>query len=267
MRSSERTKAWRISVGVPHAGEKVLPMLVLVCVFVLALAAGALGGLVGTGSSLVLLPVLVSLYGPREAIPMMGIAAVMANVGRVAAWWSQIRWRPVFVYTASGAPAAALGAHTLLTISPRIIDGFLGVFFLMMIPIRRVMVARAWRVRLWQLGVAGAAVGFLTGVVLSTGPLSVPIFTGYRLSGGAFLGSEAASALALYGAKLATFGQAGSLTTDLVTRGLVIGAALMVGPFLTRKIVQRLRTRTYARLIDAVLVVAGCGMAIATVIG
>lgn len=242
-------------------------MLALVCVFVLALGAGALGGLVGTGSSLVLLPVLVLFYGPRAAVPMMGIAAVMANVGRVAAWWSRIRWRPVLTYTASGAPAAALGAHTLLTISPMIVDGFLGVFFLVMIPIRRAMMARSWRVRLWQLALAGAVVGFLTGVVLSTGPLSVPIFTGYGLSGGAFLGSEAASALGLYAAKLATFGQAGSLTTDLVVRGLAIGAALMVGPFLTRSVVQRLRARTYALLIDLVLVVAAGGMFVALVAG
>ncbi|BBY64686.1 sulfite exporter TauE/SafE family protein [Mycolicibacterium helvum] len=238
-------------------------MVALVCVFVLALGAGALGGLVGTGSSLVLLPVLVVLYGPRAAVPMMGIAAVLANVGRVVAWWSRIRWRPVFAYTASGAPAAALGAHTLLTISPKIIDGFLGVFFLVMIPIRRAMVARAWRLRLWHLALAGAVVGFLTGVVLSTGPLSVPIFTGYGLSGGTFLGSEAASALGLYTAKLATFGQAGSLKTDLVVRGLAIGAALMIGPFLTRRFVQRLQDRTYALLIDAVLVAAGCGMFLA----
>jgi uncharacterized protein len=43
-----------------------------------------------------------------------------------------------------------------------------------MIPVRRIMTARAWRVRLWHLGVAGAVVGFLTGLVLSTGPLSAP---------------------------------------------------------------------------------------------
>jgi len=248
---------------VPHAGEKVLPMLAFVGVFVLALGAGALGGLIGTGSSLVLLPVLVLLYGPRAAVPMMAIAAVLANIGRVAAWWSQIRWRPVLAYTASGGPAAVLGAHTLLTISPKIIDAFLGVFFLVMIPIRRTMVRQAWRVRLWHLGIAGAVVGFLTGVVLSTGPLSVPIFTGYGLSGGAFLGSEAASALGLYAAKLATFGQAGSLTTDLVLDGLAIGAALMVGPFFVRRVVRRLHPRGYARLIDLVLVAAAAGMFIA----
>jgi hypothetical protein len=38
--------------------------------------------------------------------------------------------------------------------------------------------------------VVGAVVGFLTGMALSTGPASVPVFTAYRLSGGAFLGTE-----------------------------------------------------------------------------
>jgi len=107
-------------------------------------------------------------------------------------------------------------------------------------------------------------VGFLTGLVLSTGPLSVPVFTGFGLSGGAFLGSEAASALLLYTAKLATFGQFGVLTTSLVVRGMVVGAALMIGPFLTRTIVRRLRPHAYTLLIDTVLVAAAAGMFIAT---
>jgi len=133
-----------------------------------------------------------------------------------------------------------------------------------MIPTRRVMTARAWRVRLWHFGIAGAAVGFLTGPVLSTGPLSVPVFTGFGLSGGAFLGSEAASALLLYAAKLATFGQLGALTTTLVVRGMAIRAALMIGPFLTRAMVRRLHPHAYTVLIDLVLVAAAAGMFIAT---
>ncbi len=70
-------------------------MLILVLLFALALLAGVLGGIVGTGSSMVLLPPLVLLYGPRVAVPVMAIAAVLGNVGRVAAWWRQIRWPPV----------------------------------------------------------------------------------------------------------------------------------------------------------------------------
>jgi uncharacterized protein len=235
-------------------------MSALIVLFVLALAAGALGGLVGTGSSLVLLPPLVMMYGPRIAVPVMGIAAVMANIGRVAAWWRQIHWRPVLAYATPGTPAAVLGAHTLLTVSPALVDGLLGAFFLLMIPVRRIVAARQWRVRLWQLTVAGAVVGFLTGMIRSTGPLSVPVFTGYGLSGGGFLGSEAASALLLYAGKMVTFGQLGALGTVVLARGLTIGTALMIGPFLARPLVRRVRARTYALLIDLVLLVAAAGM-------
>lgn len=239
-------------------------MLATAVLFLVALAAGALGGLVGTGSSLVLLPILVSMYGPRVAVPVMGIAAVMANVGRVAAWWRQIRWRPVLAYALPGTPAAVVGAHTLLTISQTVVDGVLAAFFLAMVPVRRIVAARQWRVRLWQLSVAGVIIGFLTGMILSTGPLSVPVFTGYGLSGGAFLGCEAASALVLYLGKMATFGQLGALTGSVVVRGLDIGAALMIGPFLARRLVRRVQPHTYALLIDLVLLTAAAGMAVAT---
>lgn len=238
-------------------------MFALTVLFLVALGAGALGGLVGTGSSLVLLPILVMIYGPRVAVPVMGIAAVMANVGRVAAWWRQIQWRPVLAYAVPGTPAAVIGAHTLLTISQTVVDGLLGVFFLAMVPVRRIVAARQWRVRLWQLAVAGAVVGFLTGLILSTGPLSVPVFTGSGLSGGAFLGSEAASSLLLYAGKMATFGQLGALTGTVLVRGLAIGTALMIGPFLAGTIVRRVRPHTYALLIDLVLVAAAAGMFIA----
>ncbi|BBZ44750.1 sulfite exporter TauE/SafE family protein [Mycobacterium parmense] len=239
-------------------------MLTYVWLFLIALCAGALGGLVGTGSSLVLLPVLVVMYGPRVAVPVMGIAAVMANVGRVLAWWKQIRWRPVLAYAVPGTPAAVLGAHTLLTVPQSVVENALGGFFLLMIAVRRIVAARRWRMRLWQLGVAGGVVGFLTGLVLSTGPLSVPVFTGYGLTGGAFLGTEAASAMVLYVAKMATFGQFGVLTHTVIIRGVAIGAALMLGPFLARPLVRRLHTRTYGLLIDLVLGVAGIGTLVAT---
>jgi uncharacterized protein len=45
---------------------------------------------------------------------------------------------------------------------------------------------------------------------------------------------------------------------------MAVGAALMIGPFLTRTIVRRLRPHAYTLVIDAVLVAAAAGMFIAT---
>jgi uncharacterized protein len=240
-------------------------MLAIVLLFLIAIFAGVLSGVVGTGSSLLLLPALVWLYGPRVAVPVMGIAAVMGNIGRVVAWWRRIAWRPVVAYALPGVPAAALGAHTLLTIPPAVVDGALAAFFLAMIVVRRRTARERWRFTAWQMAVAGAIVGFLTGMVFSTGPLSVPIFTAYGLSGGAFLGTEAASSLLLYAGKLAMFGAAGALSTPTVVRGVVIGGALMLGSIVARRVVGRVGPHAYELLIDIVLLCGALTMVLAIV--
>ncbi|HEX2545571.1 MAG TPA: sulfite exporter TauE/SafE family protein, partial [Ramlibacter sp.] len=110
---------------------------------VAGLAAGTLGGIVGTGSSLVLMPILVVMFGPRHAVPIMAVAAVMGNFGRVLAWWRDIDWRACFAYCATAVPGAILGASLLLSIPPGLAELALGIFFLVLIPVRRWLARRA----------------------------------------------------------------------------------------------------------------------------
>lgn len=57
----------------------------LALVLLLGLVAGTVGGVVGFGTSIMLMPALVLVFGPREAVPIMAVAAIMANASRVAA--------------------------------------------------------------------------------------------------------------------------------------------------------------------------------------
>jgi hypothetical protein len=50
-----------------------------------------------------------------------------------------------------------------------------------MIPTRRWLAAHKFNVTLVHLAIVGAIVGFLTGIVVSTGPISVSIFITYGL--------------------------------------------------------------------------------------
>jgi uncharacterized membrane protein YfcA len=231
-----------------------------VFVLLVGLVAGCVSGVIGTGSSIMLLPVLVFTYGPKQAVPIMAIAAVMANVARVLAWWREVDWRAFAAYALPGAPAAALGARTLLVLPPRVIDVALGLFFLSMIPGRRWLARRDFRIRLWQLALIGAGIGFLTGVVLSTGPLSVPAFTAYGLSQGAFLSTEAASSLALYVSKVATFRELGALPAGTILQGLIVGSSLMAGAFVAKRAVLRMSPGLFRHVLDALMLVSGLSL-------
>lgn len=229
-------------------------------VLLVGLVAGCVSGVIGTGSSIMLLPVLVLTFGPKEAVPIMAVAAVMANAARVTAWWREVDWRAFAAYSLPGVPAAALGARTLLILPSHVIEIALGLFFLCMIPARRWFARMNYRIQLWQLALAGAAIGFLTGVVLSTGPLSVPAFTSYGLLKGAFLSTEAASSLVLYVSKVATFRELGALPPSTMLRGVIVGASLMVGAFVAKAAVVRMSASTFQHVLDGLMLCSGLSL-------
>jgi uncharacterized membrane protein YfcA len=226
-------------------------------VLVVGLVAGTISGIIGTGASIMLVPVLVLAFGPQEAIPIMAIAAVMGNVAKMSVWWREIDWRACLAYSVTGIPAAAMGARTLLALPPRAVDLALGVFFILMIPLGHWLHGRRLRLRLPHLALAGAVIGFLTGVVASTGPLSVPAFVAYGLVKGGFIATEAASALAVYVSKVVTFRGLGALPFDAVMRGLITGSSLMVGAVVAKRIVLRLSPEIYRALLDVLLLCSG----------
>lgn len=235
-------------------------MLAYLFVLAVGLVAGTVSGIVGTGSSIMLVPVLVLAYGPKQAVPIMAVASLMANIAKILAWWREVDWRACFVYSVTGIPAAALGAKTLLVLPTRSVDLTLGVFFILMIPVGRWLNARNYRLNLWHLGLAGAAIGFLTGIVASTGPLSVPAFASYGLVKGAFLATEAASSLSVFLSKVVTFRELGALPLDAIVKGLIAGSSLMAGAFIAKSVVLRLSPEFFRRLLDGILLCSGLTM-------
>ncbi len=232
----------------------------LLAVLLLGVAAGTLGGVIGFGSSIMLMPVLVMMYGPREAVPIMAVAALLANASRVLIWWRVVDWRAFAAYAVTGVPAAALGASTLLSFPQRWIEVVMGVFFLAVIPARRWLAARALRINLWQLALAGAVVGYITGIVVSTGPINAPFFLAFGLVKGAYIGTEAVGSLAVYVSKALVFRSFGALPWDIVSKGLVIGSSLMAGAFVAKRLVLQLEAAQFRVLIEGLLLVSGLTM-------
>ena len=222
--------------------------------------AGLVSGIVGTGATIILLPVLVIAFGPQSAIPIMAIVALMSNFAKITSWWRDIDWRATAAYALGGIPGAALGARTMLSLPPRVVDVALGSFFLIMIPGRRWLAARSYRIGPWMLVPAGLAIGFLTGIVVSTGPITVPLFSAYGLVKGGFIATEAAASLAVYVSKAVTFRSFGALPTDIILKGLITGSSVMAGTYGAKLLVERLSIATFQRLLDGVMLISGLAL-------
>lgn len=224
----------------------------------LGLGAGTLSGIVGFGASIMLMPALMLAFGPQEAVPIMAIAALLANLSRVLVWWREVDWRVNAYYCITAVPFAALGARTLLILDPSLVEGILGGMFLLMIPARRWLTARGLRIKAWHLTLVGAAIGFLSGLVASTGPINTPFFLAYGLVKGAYLATEALGSMAIGITKAIVFRRFDALPLETVGRGLLVGASLMVGSRLAKGFVLRLDANQFRLLMD--LLLAGAGL-------
>ena len=69
------------------------PLLTYLLVLAVGYIAGIVSGIVGTGATIILLPVLVFVFGPREAVPIMAVVALMSNVAKITSWWREVDWR------------------------------------------------------------------------------------------------------------------------------------------------------------------------------
>ena len=234
--------------------------MVWAAILVIGTLAGTLGGVVGFGSSVILLPVLAFAFGPKAAVPIMAVAALVGNIARVMVWWREVDWRATLAYSLPAVPAAALGARTLVAMDGRWIETALGVFLIAVVPLRRLMAARGWTIGLPGLAVAGALLGYLTGIVATTGPVNAPVFLAYGLVKGAYIATEAASSAAVYVTKTGVFRALGALPTDILLQGLLVGCALMVGARLAKRLVERLEPGQYRHVMDVLLLFAGTGL-------
>jgi len=230
--------------------------------FVLAvgLLAGMISGIIGTGASIMLVPVLVYQFGPKEAVPIMAVAAIMANLARILAWWREVDWRATAAYAIPAVPAAVLGAKTLLVLPAHVVDVAIGLFLIAMVPGRRWLAGHRFKLKLWHLAIIGAVVGYITGIVVTTGPVTVPIFLMYGLVKGAFLSTEAAGSLAIYVAKVLAFRSFGAMPWDTFVKGLITGSSLMAGTFIAKRFVLRLDAESFRYILDGLMLTSGLAM-------
>ncbi|MEA2701454.1 MAG: uncharacterized protein QOE22_163 [Candidatus Parcubacteria bacterium] len=224
--------------------------------------AGTLSGIIGFGSSVIMLPLIVFTFGAKEAVPIMAVAALLANCTRVGIWIKEINWRAAMAFSVTAVPAAYLGARTLIVLDSSVLEVILGIFFVAIVLIRRWIGERNFKIRDVHLAGVGLVLGFLTGIVVTTGPINSPFFLWYGLTKGAYIGTEAMASLTVYATKVATFGFSQFLSLQNFINGLLVGASLIIGSFLSKFLIDRIDPKWFRFIVETALIITGILMAL-----
>jgi uncharacterized protein len=107
---------------------------------------------------------------------------------------------------------------------------------------------------------AGALVGFLSSVAGSAGPLGAAVFLGLHLPAGAYVASEAVTAVLMHLTKSIVYGGYAALNVGDLFQGLVLGGSLVLGSLTGRRIIHLLPKREFSLLVEAMLVLSALSL-------
>jgi uncharacterized protein len=235
---------------VPSAGTVVL-------LLVAALPTAVVGGIVGFGTGLTMLPLVVWAVGVRASVPVLSIALLCGNVSR--AWFSrdELDWRVIGAYLAGAVPLAVLGSVIYAAARIDWLSRLMGVVLLLSVPLRRFLERGPLRMRLVHFPLLGAATGFLSALVAAIGPVNTPFFLGYGLRRGAYVGTEAACVAVVHLTKTLVYRRYALVGSQTAGLGLAIGAVMFVGAYVGRRILDRMSDRAFVTLVEVLITALG----------
>jgi len=222
-----------------------------------ALIGSIVGGIAGFGTGIIMLPLLASVLGVRAAAPVLTVTMLLGNLSRI--WWSRAEIdRAVTARFLAGAmPATMLGAAFYAGAASQSLRWVMGGFLIASVPARRLLMTRWVDVRLRHFPVLGAAVGLLSGIVVTTGPVLTPFFLAYGLRRTAFIATDAICTLGMHAARAATFTRYSLLTWEAIVIGGALGSMMFAGSWLGRRLLDRMTDRVFLALIEALLIGMG----------
>lgn len=234
-----------------------LEPLQLLMVAIAAFGASLVGGVTGYGTGLLLPPVLVPLIGAEAVVPVIALASLLTNAGRVAAFWEHLDRQMALRITLIALPTTVLGALGYTLLSGKAAMILIGVVLLILIPLRRT--ARRMQLTLGPRGVGVAALvyGVVVGGTAGSGVMLLTILLSTGLTGTAVIATDAAISIILGIAKTGTFFTAGAFNLQLVMIALMIGAAAFPGAFVAKKLALALKGETHIIILDAAVALGG----------
>ena len=216
-----------------------------------------IAGVAGFGGGVVALPVLVWVFGVREAIPILSISQVLSTVSRVWLHREGIDWKVVRFFVLGGLPFSVLGSFFFVSIDTTVLVRILGVMMLFFVVYTQLPIGRDFNMKLWGFIPLGAGTGFGSAFLGIPGPFAAVLYLVYGLAGGAYISTSALGMGMIQVPKLIIFGTSDLLTLRVLALGVGLGAIAAGSAYLGKIILGRVPEKVFPRIITTMLLISG----------
>ncbi len=224
------------------------------------LLAFTIAGVAGFGGGLIVMPVLVWMLGPREAVPIIGLVQLVASASRMGLNWKGISW-PVVNWLALGSlPISALASYLFVITPVPIFTRVLGLLLLALVAQRHTRWGRGRSIKLRSFVLVGGANGLVSGYLGPPGPIGAPFYLAYGLTGVGFVGTTAAGVLLTQLPKIPVFASTALLGTQVLYLAAAMGVMAFVGSVVGSRLSGKVSDRWFLVVVETLLVLSGIAL-------
>lgn len=222
----------------------------LIVVGVAAVATSALAAVAGAGGGLILLVVMLQFLDPDVAIPLHGVIQLVSNGSRALALRSDIESRLLRWYVVPLLPFAIVGFLIIDAVPLDATRAAVGGFALMATwwPAATRWLAPKGDGDVRRFALVGAVAGVTNPTLGAPGPLLAPAFRAATSSHVGMVATFAASQVLNHSAKVIVFAAAGLAWSDHYAVLLVAGTGVVLGTVIGARLMGRARPETLSWL-------------------
>ena len=223
-----------------------------------ALAFGAMSGRLGFAASPLLLSLLGEMFGYGQAVQLLTLALLVANLPGVVFGFQHIRWRPLLAALAIVLPSAASGALLFAFISNewRLILFGLGFVLLAFMAI---LGEKSWPATV-QPALGCATAGLFSGFAGSSGQLTVAVARSPMLSSGQAAATLLGATLATHAVKLGVYQVVIPGEPAFYSLAIAMGAALAIGAGISNRLAERVSASGVRNALPVLLLIGAIHM-------
>jgi uncharacterized membrane protein YfcA len=227
-----------------------------------ALFASILGGVAGYGTGALMPLVLVPMVGAENVVPIIALAGMLTNMGRVFAYLKLVDWRKVWIVSLGAIPPCMVTAYGYTLLTGKGAQIVIGTMLILTVPLRYVMRKRALVLDDKGLFIGSVGYGTVVGGTVGAGVILLSVLMASGLVGAAVIATDAVISMTVGLSRILVFGTAGAITIQTIAFALLIGVVAFPGAFLARAFVERMPIHVHTAILDAVVLVGGLVMVI-----
>lgn len=222
-----------------------------------AFLAGITQGLMGFGSAIVFVSIMVLLQPPREVVPVMLFLALAINTLVLADARRHVDLRRIWPLMAAGVCGLPLGAYVLMAVPAAALKAVIGVI----ITVFALLLMSGWRTTIRNERAASVAVGFLSGLLNAgagmSGPPVILFFSNQAMPKNVFRANIVMYFLVLNACSIGVFWTNGLITSQVLRHAAWFVPALAAGGGVGVLLTKKLNENIFRKIALFIVTVAG----------